>query len=156
MTDLNDKIKSNSNQLLISNIFRTSNRLQIVLDKTIQDISGKQWLVLNSLDYFDSPPSLNEIAEICDFSHQNTKKIIDKLAEKGFVSIHRDLNDRRVLRIVKLRKADKWHKETGCHKNQFINSMLSDLSEEEIKTLTASLEKIRRRLNFIIENNSED
>ena len=55
---------------IFSYIFILSNKLQMTMDKNIKEITSKQWFLLASLEYFEDAPTLKEIANRINYSHQ--------------------------------------------------------------------------------------
>lgn len=123
-------------------LFRVANRLQSKMDARMTDLTAKQWFVMLALGLFDEPPTLKQLASMCDSSHQNTKQLALKLQEKGFVSIANDASDGRAVRIAATEKCAEWDAENEDMANQFIDSMFAGFSEAEIAALSASLIKI--------------
>ncbi len=136
-------------QLIFANMFRVSNRLQTTMDNSMKDITSKQWFVLTALSTFEEPPTLKELAYICDTSHQNTKQIVKKLEEKHYLYTEKDVNDKRAIRIVLTDKINQWELENRDNAASFIETMFSDLTEDDISTTLKSLLSIYEKLEFI-------
>ncbi len=121
--------------VIFATTFLMANRLQMVMDQQIEDITCKQWFVLTLLGTFEDAPTLKALSKACDSSHQNTKQIVLKLEEKGYVTIHKDAEDGRALRIAKTEKCDQWNVENEGKATAFIDQMFSKLSKEEIHVM---------------------
>ncbi len=130
-------------------LFRVANRLQSKMDAKMKDLTAKQWFVILILELFEQPPTLKQLAAACDTSHQNTKQLVMKLAEKGFVTIHNDEQDGRAMRITASDQCKKWDKENEQIATQFIDSMFSGISTDQIADLSGSLMKIFENLDDI-------
>ncbi|MDF1616911.1 MarR family winged helix-turn-helix transcriptional regulator [Petrocella sp. FN5] len=137
--------------LVFGNIFLLSNRLQNVMDQNATDLTAKQWFVLMMLGMFDDPPTLKELAAMCDSSHQNIKQLVLKLEKKGFVRIEKDLKDRRALRIAATPKCQEWEEENRSYTQNFVNTMFGTLTKEEIATLNLAQQKIYTTLSTMKE-----
>lgn len=138
--------------IIFGNLFLLANRLQVVMDNEMEELTSKQWLVLTMLGMFDEPPTLKQLAKMCNTSHQNTKQIVLKLESKGFLQLTKDLNDARALRISATAKCQEWeltHQENGA---RFVDQMFSTLTQEEIFTTTTALLKIYDALEEISKN----
>lgn len=144
--------KMDKRYIVFGNIFLLANRLQTVLDSVPQEITAKQWLVLIMLGMFDAPPTLKQLARICDSSHQNTKQIVLKLEAKGFVRIEKDRNDGRAMRIVQTEKCRQWDEANKKFATQFIDEMFAGLSFEEILVMCEVQQKLYKKLELIKEN----
>lgn len=130
-------------------LFRVANRLQSKMDAKMKDLTAKQWFVILILELFEQPPTLKQLAAACDTSHQNTKQLVMKLAEKGFVTIHNDEQDGRAMRITASDQCKKWGNENEQIATQFIDSMFSGMSTDQIADLSGSLMKIFENLDDI-------
>ncbi len=130
--------KMDKRQLIFGNIFLLANRLQTVMDQRITGITSKQWFVMIMLGMFDEPPTLKQLASVCDSSHQNTKQLIMKLEAKGFVRIETAPTDRRAMQIIATERWSQWEKENSQIASQFLNQMFGGLTAEEIKAMSAA------------------
>ncbi|HBF65065.1 MAG TPA: hypothetical protein DDW34_04075, partial [Clostridium sp.] len=90
-----------------------------------------------------------QLAAACDTSHQNTKQLVMKLAEKGFVTVHNDEKDGRSMRIKASEQWEQWDKDNEQIATQFIESMFSGVSMDEVADLSSSLMKIFDNLDMI-------
>lgn len=135
--------------VIFGSIFTVSNRLQLVMDQQMPDISAKQWFVLTMLSFFDNPPSLIGLANVCDSSYQNVKQIILKLQEKGFVCLEDDINDKRAKCIVMTDKFHRWNIENKKNSTHFVDTLFEELSKDEIKEFKNSLLSIYEVLGKI-------
>lgn len=132
--------------IIFGNIFLLANRLQTVMDQTAQVITAKQWFVIMMLGMFERPPTLKQLAAICDSSHQNIKQLVLKLEAKGFVRIEQDPDDRRAMRIITTEACKLWGEENEEFSAGFIERMFSSLSAEEISTMNTAQQKIYEAL----------
>lgn len=135
--------------LVFGYLFRVANRLQSKMDAQMTDLTAKQWFVLLALGLFDEPPTLKQLAAACDTSHQNTKQLVQKLAEKGFVTIQSDTQDGRAMRIAASPQCEQWDKENEPVATRFVDRMFSGMSQAEVAGLSASLMKLFDNLEQI-------
>lgn len=132
--------------VVFGSIFTVSNRLQLVMDQQMPDISAKQWFVLTILSFFDSPPSLIGLAGACDTSYQNIKQIVLKLEKKGFVFLEEDKEDRRMKRIVTTPKLLEWKRKTDDQSAGFIETLFQPLSPDQVSGIKEALLILHERL----------
>lgn len=130
-------------------LFRIANRLQSKMDSQMKDLTAKQWFVILVLGLFDQPPTLKQLAAACDTSHQNTKQLVMKLADKGFVTIYNDEMDGRAMRIAATDQCQQWDKDNEMIATKFMAGMFSGMSTEEITGLSGSLITIFENLGNI-------
>jgi len=133
------------------NIFLLSNRLQTVMDKGLQEITSKQWILLIILGTFEGAPTLKELSHKCGITHQSTMQLVKKLADKGYLVIEEDKKDKRAIRISFTDKRDKWTDQYAKQNMDFIEKMFSDLSDEEIEVFCSAQFKLYDRLGTIAE-----
>jgi len=130
-------------------LFRIANRLQSKMDSQMKDLTAKQWFVILVLGLFDQPPTLKQLAAACDTSHQNTKQLVMKLAEKGFVTIYNDEMDGRAMRIAATDQCQQWDKDNEMIATKFMAGMFSGMRTDEITCLSSSLITIFENLGKI-------
>ena len=141
------RVAGDKRLIVFGYLFRVANRLQIKMDSLLTDLTAKQWFVLLSLGLFDSPPTLKQLAAMCDSSHQNIKQIVTKLSEKGFVTVTSDGKDGRAMRIAATEKIDMWDKEYEEEASKFVDEMFAGLSSFDISVLCTSILKVFENLD---------
>ncbi len=144
--------KMDKRYIIFANTFLLSNRLQTVMDSNIEELTAKQWLTAMMLGMFDEPPTLKQLAKICDSSHQNTKQLISKLESKGFIRIENDSKDLRAMRILTTDKWVKWNQDNNESSINFITKMFENLTDEEIAVMNKAQQKIYKNLENMEEN----
>ena len=144
--------KMDKRYIIYANIFLLSNRLQTVMDSNIEELTAKQWLTAMMLGMFDEPPTLKQLAKVCDSSHQNTKQLISKLESKGFIRIENDSKDLRAMRIFTTDKWDNWNKDNNDCSIRFIAKMFENLTDDEIAVMNKAQQKIYENLENMEEN----
>lgn len=121
------------------------------MDKNLEDITSKQWFLLESLDYFEEAPTLKELSKRLDYSHQNTKQILNKLEEKGFIKLEIDEKDKRYLRIYPTEKSQKWRESNNKKASEFMDYLYKEISEKDKKTVSDFLNSFYERLVILDE-----
>lgn len=122
------------------------NRFQAVADKTMVEISWKQFFAIICTSLCKESPTIKELAEIMGSSHQNVKQILLKLEKKGFVDIVVDEKDKRKQRVVLTQYCKEF-----CEKNNEIaeNSMkrmFAGIREEQLKVTIHTIMQIEDNL----------
>ena len=135
--------------IIYANTFLVANRLQTVMDAELEEVTSKQWLAIIMLGAFEEPPTLKQMAQMCSASHQNTKQIMLKLHQKGYVNMVKDEKDRRAMRIIPLAKIQELNAKYEERSKKFIEEMFSDLTEEEIAVMCKAQFKLYDRLEQI-------
>lgn len=121
------------------------------MDKNLEDITSKQWFLLESLDYFEEAPTLKELSKRLDYSHQNTKQILNKLEEKGFIKLEIDEKDKRYLRIYPTEKSRKWRESNNKKASEFMDYLYKEISEKDKKIVSDFLNGFYERLVILDE-----
>lgn len=128
--------------IIFGSIFTISNRLQVLMDQTMDELTAKQWYVIAMLELFEEPPSLIQLANVCDSSYQNIKQIVLKLENKDFVKLEDNPDDRRAKRIVLTSKVNDWTNENRDASLNFVKDMFSGFTQEEVKEFSNLLIKL--------------
>ena len=122
------------------------NRFQAVADKTMEEISWKQFFAIICTSLCKESPTIKELAEIMGSSHQNVKQILLKLEKKGFVDIVVDEKDKRKQRVVLTQYCKEF-----CEKNNEIaeismKKMFAGIQEEQLKVTIQTIMQIEDNL----------
>ena len=88
------------------------------------------------------PISISKMTKELCISKPNMTPVIDKLVEEGLVTRDYDPTDRRVILIQTTPKALEFLKETQDYVKEIIKEKLSSLNDEDINTLSTSLESL--------------
>lgn len=134
---------------LIGLLSAFENRFQAVADRTMKEISWKQFFAIICIDMCKESPTIKELAEIMGSSHQNVKQILLKLEKKGFVDITVDENDKRKQRIELTDYCRAF-----CAKNdemtmKIMNKMFDGVSEEQLQATIQTIIQIGDNLQEI-------
>lgn len=131
---------------LIGLLSAFENRFQAVADKTMEEISWKQFFAIICTSLCKESPTIKELAEIMGSSHQNVKQILLKLEKKGFVDIVVDEKDKRKQRVVLTQYCKEF-----CEKNNEIaeismKKMFAGIQEEQLKVTIQTIMQIEDNL----------
>ncbi len=122
------------------------NRFQAVADKTMKEISWKQFFAIICTNLCKESPTIKELAEIMGSSHQNVKQILLKLEKKGFVDIVVDDKDKRKQRVILTQYCKEF-----CEKNDetaqvSMQKMFAGIQEEQLKVTIQTIMQIEDNL----------
>lgn len=134
-------------KFIFATLFILANKLQVVGDKFLEEVTTKQWFLLLMVAQFgDQPPTLGQVAELLGSSHQNTKQLALKLESKGFLTIAKDSEDSRALRLrVTERCYDYFSKRTDKDTN-YLNELFKEFTEDEVISLAKGINKLTHGL----------
>ena len=133
-------------------IFLLSTKLETMGNTFLGELTTKQWfLMLTLTNFFETPPTLSQLAKQMGTSHQNTKQLALKLQEKGFLSIEKDDQDNRALRIVPTEKIEEYVKNRQEKDHKFIEDFFGGLTEAEVEDLDKILLKMLDNIEYLEE-----
>ena len=138
-----------SSYFLLGLLSAFENRFQAVADKTMQEISWKQFFAIVCTNMCKEAPTIKELAEIIGSSHQNVKQILLKLEKKGFVTIVTDEKDKRKQRVVLTEYCRQF-----CEKNdeasfRAVQQMFEGISAEQLQITIQTIIRIEDNLKNI-------
>jgi DNA-binding MarR family transcriptional regulator len=121
--------------------------LQTKLDRFFREITSKQFFLLICLNLFsEHDPSVSELAEVMQSSHQNVKQLAIKLEKAGFIRTYADSTDRRILRVASTqgkKYPDKKYS-TSCRKA--IETIFRGIDDSTIACVLQAVLKIEQNL----------
>ncbi len=137
-----------SKQFIFGSIFLLANKLQLLGDKITQELTLKQWLLLNMLMHHSKRrPNFNEIAKMMSVSRQNVIKMIHLLEQKGFVELHESALDHRSMEVTLTTKTFTYFTQKQEIGNIFLNELFHFFSEEELNILKTLFIKLQQNIH---------
>lgn len=134
---------------LIGLLSAFDNRFQAAADRTMKEISWKQFFAIICIELCKESPTIRELSEIMGSSHQNVKQIILKLEKKGFVSIETDSLDKRKQRISLTPLCREFCRKNDALTTGIMNTLFNGISEEQLRTTIQTITQIGENLNQI-------
>jgi len=123
-----------------------NNRFQAAGDSFLDSISWKQVFLLTCVGLFEQPPTVRELAEFIGCSHQNTKQLLLKLENGGFVVLAQDQKDRRKIRISLTEKSRQLQGGNSELRGQYMARLFRGVTEQEITAAIALLQRLNKNL----------
>lgn len=128
-------------------LFAFQNRLQAVGDTFYEEITCKQFFLIACMNLFPKEaPTVQDLAQIMGSSHQNVKQILNKLEQKGFVSVTPDEADRRKLRIRLTEYAGEMAEKYREKEEEFMTGLFAGVETGEARQAFATLSKMEENL----------
>jgi DNA-binding MarR family transcriptional regulator len=148
----NQKVRDDIDDVF-TKIFLLSLKMENIGNNTLKkdQLTIKQFLLIASIESFDEPPSIKEVADKVSTSHQNVKEIADRLEKRGFIKIEMDEKDKRILRLITTEKnARYWESRLDEHE-EVIFKIFNPFCDEEIHTFKVLINKFLNHLekNFL-------
>lgn len=154
--DRQDRInKVDTKKALFGLFFSFGNLLQQAGDIFYEEISAKQFFLLICLSLFETPPTLNELCEVMQCSHQNAKQIALKLEKLEFVKFIQDKEDKRKVRIMLTDKMLSFSKKYEKKEIEFMDHLYQGIDDEQIEATFKTMLGIENNLIKIKENTHE-
>ncbi|NYB51094.1 MAG: MarR family transcriptional regulator [Methanobacteriaceae archaeon] len=128
-------------------LFLVEQRWSYVIGREMakDQITTKQWLMMIVLaNAFQSPPSMQEMADAMSTTHQNVKQLASRLEARGFVKIERDSENRRILRLKVTRKCQNYWEKRSPEDMKTIKTYFEALNNEEIRSLFHIMGKLEK------------
>jgi len=125
------------------------NRFQAIADKTIGDISWKQFFTIICINMCKEKPTIKELADIMGSSHQNVKQILLKLEKKEFVNITIDDFDRRKQRVELTDKCIQFCIENDEKSKNAIVAMFKGISQEQLAVTIKTIIQMEDNLKLL-------
>lgn len=138
-----------SSYFLLGLLSAFDNRFQAVADKTMVEISWKQFFAIICINLCKEKPTLKELAEIMGSSHQNVKQILLKLEKKGFVKIVIDEKDKRKQRIELTEYCMEFCQKNDEMSSQTMKKMFEGISEQQLQVTIQTIIQIEDNLKSL-------
>ena len=139
-----------SSYFLLGLLSAFDNRFQAMADKTMEEISWKQFFAIICTNMCKEKPTIKELAEIMGSSHQNVKQILLKLEKKGFVNILADEKDRRKQRVELTEYCREFCMQNDEMSSNIMNKMFAGIPEEQLQITIKTIIQIEDNLKGIM------
>lgn len=119
-------------QFIFGCVFLLSNKLQLLGDKVTQEITLKQWFLLNMIQKMDNKsPNFMEIAKVIGTSRQNVSKMISILEKKGMVKLQLSKTDQRAVYVTLTQKCFDYFASKENAGNTLLDTLFSGIPPAE-------------------------
>lgn len=112
-------------------------------------VTAQQLGVLWFMEFINNvsgkPIKITGLAPSLYRSINSVSTIIDRMEKKGLIKKVRDLPDRRAIHLIITRKGERKHIEALKPNRRLIKNLLSVYSEDEMRTLTVLLKKLKKK-----------
>jgi DNA-binding MarR family transcriptional regulator len=131
-------------------IFTLSNKLQVLGDEFDKNITIKQWLFMVGVSKFDTPPTISEVAHFIGYSRQNAKRIAADLHERGYVTIVKDKNDARALRIELTPKCTGYFEKRNSKEIEFLERIFTGFDAKSTRSVYEGLIRLEQNIKALM------
>jgi len=137
---------------IFGQIFALSNKLQVLGDKFDKNVTVKQWLFIVGVSKFKEPPTVSEAANYVGYSRQNAKRIAAALNARGYVTITKDKQDARALRIALTPKCVEYFSRRNQRELEFLNQIFDGFNTELTDGFYKGLAKLADNIEKMMSN----
>ncbi len=140
--------QAGTEQFLIGSMNLVSNKINQICSEALIHITFKQWLMLVMMSRMeDEENTLQDVADFCGSSRQNTRRILGVLEERGYCKLTPSKSDARTL-LVKITPQGREiaRKESGVVAD-VIAPIFEDLTSDEMNTLVHAMQKVLNKID---------
>ena len=106
-------------------------------------LSSQKHAVLMAISFIHGPPTVSAVAHWLDRNPNGISMLVDRMVKDGLVQRISDLPDRRAVRLVITRKGKDIFNQATVLGWELIQDILSCLSDEDMRTLSNLLDRMR-------------
>lgn len=136
-------------RLLVKRLTSHSAKIKRLNRMAVGDLSGSQLLLLPLIASFETPPTLNELAEANESSYQNTRQILNKLEAMGYVTILPDEVDSRAIRSILTERGEETVDWYYRHMTTAVADLYEGISDEDVETTLRVLDILYDRIDSL-------
>ena len=133
--------------LMYGSLSVLDNRIAALQSEEFKDLTMKQHFLLVSIGTFDDNPTLSDVSDLIGCSYQNVKRMAEQLQDKGYLTIRKDEEDRRKLRLVPEEKLMDMTQDKQEVTQQFMDRMYRDISEDDLMTALSVILKMTENIS---------
>lgn len=135
--------RTDKEEYIFGSILLLANKLQIWGDNMIPDLTLKQWFLLILISKMGiQNPTVKEVADFTGTSRQNTKKMLEQLEIKEYISISKSKKDARALNVTLSRKTFEYFVANEKRGAEAVRNLFSEISDDELSVTNRTLEKV--------------
>ena len=133
--------------LMYGSLSVLDNRIAALQSEEFKDLTMKQHFLLVSIGTFDDNPTLSDVSQLIGCSYQNVRKMAEQLQAKGYLTICKDEEDKRKLRLVPAEKLMNLTQDKQEVTQQFMDRMYRDISEDDLMTALSVILKMTENIS---------
>ncbi|CAH2714491.1 hypothetical protein BACCIP111895_01654 [Neobacillus rhizosphaerae] len=135
-------------QFIFANIFLLANKLQLIGDSLMEETTLKQWFLLIMIKTMQKEqPSISEISDFTGNTRQNTKKMLENLARKGYVTIEKSTVDNRALCVSLTEKCFEYFVVNEKSGNEFLDKVFKNIDKEKLTIVIEFFEQLFQNID---------
>ena len=139
--------KMDPRYLMYGSLSVLDNKIAALQSEEFTDLTMKQHFLLVSIGTFDDNPTLSDVSQLIGCSYQNVRRMAEQLQAKGYLTICRDEEDKRKLRLVPEEKLMALTQDKQEVTRQFMDRMYRDISEDDLMTALSVILKMTENIS---------
>lgn len=134
--------------LLILDVFRANGRLLAAGDHLVADLglTSARWQVLGAIAIAAAPQPVAWIARNMGLNRQGVQRIVNELADDGFVAFADNPHHRRAKLVTLTAKGRKAYEAADRLQKPWVNALAKGLNADDIAAARRVLDALRERL----------
>ncbi len=134
--------------LLILDVFRANGRLLAAGDRLVADLglTSARWQVLGAIAVAAAPQPVAWIARTMGLNRQGVQRIVNELADEGFVVFADNPHHRRAKLVALTAKGRKACEAADRLQKPWVNALAKGLKADDIAAARRVLDALRKRL----------
>ncbi len=122
-------------QATFAGVLLLANRMQTAYDVVFEDITLKQWLALAVVANLPQPvPSTAVVAGTLGTSHQNVRKLLGALADKGLLNLEASPEDGRARQVSLTPAALTLFERYAATGTRLLDELFADVTAADLRT----------------------
>jgi len=139
-------------QQVLVTLFLAANKLQMLGDQQLQDITLRQMLAIPALIHApNGGATINHLARSLGTTKQSARQIVDALERKGYLSVAPSAQDRRAVHIIITPEGQRAFGVCSERTDGFLADIFQPFCGAELEALCALLQKLHRGGNAAAE-----
>ena len=126
-----------------------ANRLQVVGDTLLDEITWKQWFAMLGASVFDGVPSVSQVADFVGTSHQNVKQLLLRLQTIGMVRLEKDPQDQRRILVHLTAKSQAFKQRYERMSERFMDELFEGIPQAQLAVARQVMDRLDQNLRAL-------
>lgn len=141
-------MKLETKEYLFGSIFLLSNKLQVLGDSYLKEITVKQWFLLVMIHNMEKElPSITEVSTYIGSTRQNVRKMLEVLSAKGYVQLTTNPDDKRNLSVSLTAQTYLFFEQFDDKGTIFLEQFFNDISPELLESSRQMFEALFQNMD---------
>lgn len=144
-------------EYIFGSIFLMSNKLQVLGDSYLEEITLKQWFLLMMIHNIGrEKPSVTDVAFFIGSTRQNVRKMLNVLENKGYVEISVNPKDKRNLTVSLTAQTYQFFADFDERGEAFLQQLFHGINPRLLESTRVSFEEMFTNMEKMEEKNEKD